>query len=89
MSARCKSGIHSRFGPDITMSICPGYRLCSAMFVQVAGVCGSQAVIALRMCAELTPARSIHSMVSPSFSGRGVRLMSPVSPSGSACCQLS
>lgn len=29
----------SRFGPEMTISISPGYRLCRAMLLHVAGVC--------------------------------------------------
>jgi hypothetical protein len=33
-----RGGLHIRFGPEMTMSIWPGYKLCRAMLLHVAGV---------------------------------------------------
>jgi hypothetical protein len=38
---------HTRLGPEMTMSISPGYRLCRAILEQVAGVCGEGSISAV------------------------------------------
>lgn len=73
--------LHIRFGPEITMSIWPGNKLCRAMLLHVAGVWTS--AHGLFTCSgQLTPDTSTHSIVSPSFRGLETSETSPVRPSG-------
>lgn len=75
----------SRFGPDITISISPGYKLCKAILEHVAGVFDVSIAKALGSLepSSLTPDNSTHSIVSPSLRGLGYGVISPFNPSGS------